>query len=45
MTQLNFLTIAQANIIADNFQTPVYVYSQENLEQAADDFLAFPNAF
>jgi diaminopimelate decarboxylase len=45
MTQLNFLTSDQANNIAENFHTPVYVYSQEKLEQAADDFLAFPSAF
>lgn len=45
MTQLNFLTHDQADHIAQNFQTPVYVYSQEKLEEAADNFLAFPNAF
>jgi diaminopimelate decarboxylase len=45
MTQLNFLTHDLANNIAQNFQTPVYVYSQEKLEEAADNFLAFPSAF
>lgn len=45
MTQLNFLTHEQANNIAGIFQTPVYVYSQEKLEEAADNFLAFPSAF
>lgn len=45
MTQLNFLTKDQANTIASDFQTPVYVYSQEKLEEAADNFLAFPSAF
>jgi diaminopimelate decarboxylase len=45
MTQLNFLTYDQANKIAENFETPVYIYSQDKLEQAADDFLAFPSAF
>jgi diaminopimelate decarboxylase len=45
MTQLNFLTEKQANYIAENFSTPVYVYSEEKLEAAADDFLSFPSAF
>jgi len=45
MTQLNFLTKNQANQIAQDFQTPVYIYSQEKLEEAADNFLAFPSAF
>jgi diaminopimelate decarboxylase len=45
MTQLNFLTHDQADHIAQSFKTPVYVYSQKKLEEAADNFLAFPNAF
>jgi diaminopimelate decarboxylase len=45
MTQLNFLNSNQANQIAQDFQTPVYVYSQEKLEEAADNFLSFPSAF
>jgi diaminopimelate decarboxylase len=45
MTTLNFLTKSQANQIAQDFQTPVYVYSQERLEEAADNFLAFPSAY
>ena len=45
MTQLNFLSVDQAHTIATYFQTPVYVYSQEKLEEAADIFLAFPSAY
>ena len=42
---MNFLTNKQVEYIAKNYTLPVYVYSQEKLEQAADDFLAFPSAF
>ncbi len=40
-----FFTSKQKNNIAKNYTLPVYVYSQEKLEQAADDFLDFPSAF
>ncbi|MDD2871833.1 MAG: diaminopimelate decarboxylase [Candidatus Gracilibacteria bacterium] len=42
---MNFLKKEQAHFIVENFDTPVYVYSEEKLEKAADDFLAFPSAF
>ncbi len=42
---MNFLTKEQVKYIAQNYELPVYVYSQEKLEQAADEFLAFPSAF
>lgn len=45
MTQLNFLSQDQANNITKNFALPVYVYSEEKLEEAADKFLAFPSAY
>jgi diaminopimelate decarboxylase len=45
MHELNFLNREQAEQIAENFETPVYVYSEEKLEEAADNFLAFPSAF
>ena len=45
MSALRFINNQQANFIRQNFETPVYVYSQERLEAAADDFLAFPSAF
>ena len=45
MSALRFINNQQANFIRQNFETPVYVYSQEKLEAAADDFLAFPSAF
>lgn len=42
---MNFLKNEQAQFIVDNYETPVYVYSEEKLEKAADDFLAFPSSF
>ena len=45
MSALRFINNQQANFIRQNFETPVYVYSQKKLEAAADDFLAFPSAF
>ena len=41
----NFITENIAEQIAKNFKLPVYVYSEEKLEQYAKEFLAFPNAF
>lgn len=42
---MNFLTKEQVEKIEGEFQTPVYVYSEEKLIEAADNFLAFPSAF
>jgi len=41
----NFLSNSQVIEIEKNFSSPVYVYSEEELEKSAKDFLAFPNAF
>ncbi len=40
-----FLSPKQASSIRELFGTPVFVYSQSVLEQAAQNALAFPNAF
>ncbi len=42
---MNFLTDQLAIKIATNYGTPVYVYSEDKLLDAADSFLAFPSAF
>ena len=42
---MSFLTHSQITQIEQNYQTPVYVYSEDKLIQAADNFLAFPSAF
>ena len=42
---MNFLTKKQVEKIESEFQTPVYVYSEQKLIEAADNFLAFPSAF
>ncbi len=42
---MNFLTEKQVKEIAENYELPIYVYSQEKLEKAADNFLNFPSAF
>ncbi len=42
---MNFLTQTQINKIEQNYQTPVYVYSENKLLEAADNFLSFPSAF
>jgi diaminopimelate decarboxylase len=39
------VTEKQVREIAEEFGTPVYVYSEELLEEQADSALAFPNAF
>jgi len=41
----NFLDNAQVFKIEKNFWSPVYVYSENELEKSAKDFLAFPSAF
>ena len=42
---MNFLTRELVEKIENSFQTPVYVYSEDKLIEAADNFLAFPSAF
>ena len=42
---MNFLTKNQVADIIKNHQTPVYVYSEEKLLDAAQKFLDFPSAF
>lgn len=42
---MNFLTQEQVAHIEQNYTTPVYIYSQEKLIEAADNFLAFPSAY
>ncbi len=43
--QPRFLTYQNADAVADNFGTPVYVYDEASLKANAADVLAFPNAF
>ncbi|MCP4523851.1 MAG: diaminopimelate decarboxylase [Candidatus Gracilibacteria bacterium] len=45
MHQLNFLSKPLIEKVSEDFQTPVYVYSEAKLNEAADNFLAFPSAF
>lgn len=42
---MNFLKKEQAYFIDKNFETPVYVYSENKLIEAANAFLAFPSSF
>ena len=42
---MNFLKLEQANFIDENFELPVYVYSEKKLIESANEFLAFPSAF
>ena len=42
---MNFLKKEQAEFIENNFETPVYVYSEDKLIESANAFLAFPSAF
>ncbi|MBW2424519.1 MAG: diaminopimelate decarboxylase, partial [Deltaproteobacteria bacterium] len=39
---MSFLSDAQIESIRERFGTPVYVYDQQRLEEAADRVLAFP---
>jgi len=41
----HFITEEIAEKIEKSYKLPVYVYSEEKLEQYAKEFLAFPNAF
>ena len=45
MNQLRFLNRNQIREIQKNYKTPVYVYSESELLEASDAFLAFPSAF
>lgn len=42
---MNFLTVEQVTHITKNHQTPIYVYSEQKLLDAAQKFLDFPSAF
>jgi diaminopimelate decarboxylase len=42
---MNFLRKEEVKKIEENYNTPVYVYSENKLLEAADNFLAFPSAF
>lgn len=42
---MKFLNREQVEQIAGNFETPLYVYSEKKLVEAADSFLAFPSSF
>ncbi len=42
---MNFLSDAQIRSLRADFGTPLYVYDQRRLEQAAQQTLAFPNAY
>ena len=43
--ELKFLTRENIENIDENFQTPVFVYSEEELKKSANLFLNFPNAY
>ncbi|NCS94396.1 MAG: diaminopimelate decarboxylase [Leptospira sp.] len=43
--KLKFLTTEQVRNLAKDFGTPIFVYSQAELERKCDEALAFPNAF
>jgi len=42
---MNFLNIEQVKNIKEKFETPVYVYSEDKLIEAANNFLNFPSAY
>ncbi|EMJ97734.1 diaminopimelate decarboxylase [Leptospira alstonii] len=43
--KLKFLTESQVRSIAQQFGTPVFVYSRERIEKSCDTALAFPNGY
>ncbi|MEM7184545.1 MAG: diaminopimelate decarboxylase [Spirochaetota bacterium] len=45
MDQLKFLSPDQVREIATEFSTPVFVYSQSEIEKSCDKALAFPNEY
>jgi diaminopimelate decarboxylase len=45
MHKLNFLEETQIEKIENDFETPVYVYSESKLLEASKSFLDFPSAF
>lgn len=45
MTNLNFLTKGQISQIEKKYELPVYVYSEDKLLKAVENFKKFPSAF
>jgi diaminopimelate decarboxylase len=45
MNTPRFITPEIVSRIQENYQTPVYVYSEKELRERAQDFLSFPSAF
>lgn len=45
MNTPKFLTSELVHQIAENYQTPVYVYSEKELRERAREFMSFPSAF
>jgi diaminopimelate decarboxylase len=45
MNTPRFLTSELVSQIAQNYQTPVYVYSEKELRDRAKEFMNFPSAF
>lgn len=45
MQSLNFLKTEQIEYIKSHYETPIFVYSQSELEKYANMFIDFPNAF
>jgi len=45
MEQLKFLTKNQIEYIAQNFELPIFVYSQTELEKYGNIMLNFPNEY
>jgi diaminopimelate decarboxylase len=45
MNQLRFLNRNQINEIQKDYISPVYVYSENQLLKATNEFLDFPSAF
>lgn len=43
--KLKFLTKLQVRSIAQQFGTPIFVYSREGIEKSCDAALAFPNGY
>jgi diaminopimelate decarboxylase len=41
----NFITSELVSEIQNNYQTPVYIYSEKELRDRAKEFLSFPSAF
>jgi diaminopimelate decarboxylase len=41
----NFITRELVSEIQNNYQTPVYVYSEKELRERAQEFMSFPSVF